>query len=202
MIMADDRIWERCEMREWVGRYVFIFLIIALLSACASSPRVAVIRDPEANFASYATFGFHEPLGTDREGGTGTVLSQTLKQAARLELESRGYRFDQEGAELRVNFFTETREVVESRHGPSYGIGYGIYHRHYGVWTGYETEIRQYQESTLHVDVVDAARDQLVWEGVVTERLIEHDLAFESDNIGSSIKRVFAEFPTTTGAGP
>jgi hypothetical protein len=166
-----------------------------LLSACASAPRVAVIRDPDADFARFARFGFYEPLGTDRESGTGTLLSQTLMNATRMELEALGYRFDQENADLRVNFFVETREVVQGRRGPSFTVGYGAYHRHYGVWTGYETDIRQYTESTLHVDVVDVEQDQLVWEGVSTERLVEHDLAFETENVKSSLARIFADFP-------
>jgi hypothetical protein len=170
-------------------------LIGLLIGGCASAPRVAVMRDPDADFSRYASFGFHRPLGTDRESGTGTLLSQTLMKTTRMKLEALGYRFSQEGADLIVNFFVETREVVQGRRGPSYSIGYGAYHRHYGVWTDYETDIRQYTESTLHVDVVDAERDQLIWEGVSTERLQEHDLVFETENVESSLARIFADFP-------
>jgi hypothetical protein len=45
------------------------------------------------------------------------------------------------------------------------------------------------------VDVVDAERDQLIWEGVSTERLQEHDLVFETENVESSLARIFADFP-------
>lgn len=168
---------------------------VTLMIGCVSTPRVAVIRDPEADFDRYTTFGFYQPLGTDREGGTGTMLSRTLRNATRAELESLGYRFDQDNADLRVNFFVETREVIRGQRGPSFTVGYGVYHRHYGVWTGYDTDIRQHTESTLHVDVVDTGRDQLVWEGISTERLRDHDLAFEPDNLESSVARIFADFP-------
>jgi hypothetical protein len=166
-----------------------------LVAGCASAPRVAVIRDPEADFGRYSTFGFYEPLGTDREGGTGTILSRTLRNATQRELESLGYRLDQDNADIRVNFFVETREVIQGRRGPSMSVGYGVYHRHYGVWTGYETDIRQYTESTLHVDVIDAEEDQLIWEAIATERLADHDLAFEQGNVESSVARIFADFP-------
>jgi len=170
-------------------------LIAGMLSACTATPRVAVIRDPAADFSGYRSFTFHQPLGTDRESGTGTLLSQQLMNTTKLKLEALGYRFHQEKADLEVNFFVETREVVRGHRGPSVGVGYGVYHRNYGVWSGYETEIRQYTESTLHVDVVDTGRNQLIWEGVATERLTQHDIAFESENIPASLGQIFAGFP-------
>jgi hypothetical protein len=169
--------------------------ILLLLGACAATPRVSVIRDPEADFSRFSSFGFRQPLGTDREEGTGTLLSLSLKEGVRVELESLGYVYDPEAPDLRINFFVETREVIQGRRGPSFGVGYGHYHRHYGVWTGYETQIRQYTESTLHVDVIDAERDQLVWEGISVERLTGHDLAFEPENISPSLAQIFANFP-------
>lgn len=170
-------------------------MVLALLGACAATPRISVIRDPDADFAGFTSFGFQQPLGTDREDGTSTVLSRSLKDAARTELESLGYLYDAEAPDLRLNFFVETREVIQGRRGPSVAVGYGYYHRSYGVWTGYETEIRQYTESTLHVDVVDVQRNQLIWEGIAVERLSGHELAFESENVVPSVAKVFADFP-------
>ena len=170
-------------------------MILLLLGACAATPRVSVIRDPQADFSRFASFGFREPLGTDREDSTGTLLSRTLENAARVELESLGYVFDSENPDLELNFFVETREVIQGRRGPSFGVGYGYYHRHYGVWSGYETDIRQHTESTLHVDVVDVEQNQLIWEGISVERLSGHDLAFEPENILPSLAQIFADFP-------
>jgi hypothetical protein len=179
-------------------RYLSIFLFAALLGACATAPRVEVARDPGADFARYATFSFHAPLGTDRPDGTGTILSQALRQASRSELEARGYRYTEQGGDLEVNFFVETREVVQgmNRPGVRVGIGYGGYHSRYGVWTGYGTDrIRQYTEGTLHVDVVDAARRQLIWEGISRERLSEGDFAFELDEARQAVAEILARFP-------
>ncbi len=176
-------------------RYLLGAMILVLLGACAATPRVSVISDPGADFSRFISFGFQQPLGTDREDGTGTLLSRSLQDAARMELESLGYRFDPEAPDLELNFFVETREVIQGRSGPSFSVGYGYYHRHYGVWSGYETHIRQHTESTLHVDVIDAERDQLIWEGISVERLSGHDLAFEPENIPPSMAQIFAKFP-------
>lgn len=174
---------------------ILIGAMALLLTACASTPRVSVISDPQADYSLFKSFGFQQPLGTDREDGAQTLLSRTLKDAARRELESLGYVFDAETPDLTLNFFVEKREVIQGRSGPGFSVGYGHYHRHYGVWSGYETDIRQYTESTLHVDVIDVARDQLIWEGISVERLSGHDLAFEPENVLSSLSRIFADFP-------
>jgi hypothetical protein len=173
--------------------------VLLLLGACASGPRVNVARSPEADFDRYATFAFHQPLGTDRPAGTATILSQTLKQASRAELEALGYRYvasDAAGdADLKVNFFIETKEVIEGLRKPGVSFGYGLFHRHYGVWSDYGTDVRQYTEGTLHVDVVDAESDQLVWEGVARSRRPEGDFGFEPERVQSAVKGVFARFP-------
>ncbi|MGE0624825.1 MAG: DUF4136 domain-containing protein [Pseudomonadales bacterium] len=178
-----------------IRRLVFAATGLLLVVACASTPRISVVRDPGADIAGYQTFAFYEPVGTDRPDGTGTVLSQNLKQAARRELESLGYAYDIAHPDLRLNFFVETREVIEGYPGPDVAVGYGYYRHPYGVWSGYYTDIRQYTESTLHVDVVDEERNQLVWEAVSTERLQDHDLTYEMENVSSSIAEIFADFP-------
>ena len=45
-------------------------LTAAALAAagCASTPNVRVVSDPTADFTQYRTFGFANPLGTDRGG--------------------------------------------------------------------------------------------------------------------------------------
>lgn len=170
-------------------------LLTALIAGCATAPPVEVARAPGADFTGYETFTFYKPLGTDRQEGTATILSQTLKQAARIELESLGYRYVEAGADLRINFFVETREVVARQPGPEVSFGYGMFHRHYGVWTGYEPARRQYTEGTLHVDVVDAGRDVMVWEGVAESRRPDGQFTFDPERAERAVARVFADFP-------
>ena len=39
-----------------------------LLSACASGPTIVANQDPGADFSAYKTYGFVDPLSTDRDG--------------------------------------------------------------------------------------------------------------------------------------
>ncbi|MEQ8857436.1 MAG: DUF4136 domain-containing protein [Pseudomonadales bacterium] len=171
-------------------------LLATLLASCAAAPRVEVARAPGTDFLDYDTFTFHQPLGTDREGGMRTILSQNLTRAARTELEARGYRFVDGDADLEVNFFVESKEVIEGlARRPGVDFGYGVFHRHYGVWSDYDTEVRQVTEGTLHVDVIDAAQNTLVWEGVARARGSDAEFAFEPEGVRAAVSRVFAAFP-------
>lgn len=176
-------------------------LLVALfLASCATGPRVDSVQSPEADFSRYQTFSFHQPLGTDRQEGAGTILSQTLRRASRDELESRGYRYVPGEADLEVNFFVETREVVEGLRRPGVSVGYGIFHRHYGVWADYGNDVRQYTEGTLHIDVVDSETDQLAWEGVVRGRRDSDELTIDTERVQEAVARAFARFPRANGA--
>lgn len=174
-----------------------VTVLVLALAGCASAPPTEVARAPGIDFTGYETFTFHRPLGTDRDG-TSTILSQTLRQAARAELESLGYRYVDDGADLRINFFVETREVVERQSNPEVSFGYGVFHRHYGVWTGYDPTPRQYTQGTLHVDVVDAGLDQMIWEGIAESRRRDGQFTFEPENARKAVARVFADFPRRT----
>ena len=75
-------------------RFLCALFVFGLLTACSNAPIVRSDYDPRADFASYRTFAFMEPLGTDRAGYT-TLLTERLKRAAAMQMESRGYTFDE-----------------------------------------------------------------------------------------------------------
>src|SRR5689334_211041 len=80
-----------------------IAIAAAMLTGCASGPKVHSNFDKTTNFTQYKTFGFASPLGTDRQGYQ-TVVSQYLKTATRRELEARGLQFAESSPQLLVNF--------------------------------------------------------------------------------------------------
>jgi hypothetical protein len=168
---------------------------LLLVAACATTPRVDIASDPNAEFARYTTFTFHEPLHTDRESGVGTVLSQLLRSVTMTEMQSRGYRYVKSDADLEVNFFVETQEKIESYPDAGWGAHYGYWRYPYGVWTDYGSErIRQYTVGTLHLDIVDLARRQLVWEAIAVGR-VKSDFSYQQDDVRKAMVEMFAGFP-------
>jgi hypothetical protein len=167
-----------------------------LFAGCASGPSIFVNSDPGANFAAYRTYNFETPLGTDRSGYS-SLLSQYLRTATARELEARGYTRS-DTPDLLINFNVKTKDKIQTTttpSGPSYGGYYGYRSGYYGVWNGYDTQVTQYTEGTLTVDVIDAARKQLVWDGTAVGRVREEARKNPQPAIDKVITEIFAEYP-------
>lgn len=176
------------------------------LSACASLPQVRTSYDRSADFAQYKTFAFMSPLATDR-GGYQSLVSQELKVATRREMEARGLRMDDGAPQLLINFnaalVDKTRVssmpvLVNGGLGFYGGSYYGYRRGAYLPWPQYvdQTIVSTYKEGTLNIDVIDAARKQLVWEGVVTDSSVtQEELANLPASLSNAVKAAFAKYP-------
>ena len=173
------------------------------LGACSSGPDVRAMTDPSVNFSQYQTFGFVDPLGTDRAGYQ-SIVSQHLKDSTRRQMEARGLRYDATNPQLLVIFSAKLDDKVRVTSTPEpvmMGGYYGFRRGFYQPWPLYteSTDVSQYQQGTLTIDVVDAARKQLVWEGTATKAVTSKD----SQNVGaaldSAVVAAFTKFPV---AGP
>jgi hypothetical protein len=181
-------------------------LIMFALGACASQPSVRAANDGNTDFTRYRTFGFITPLATDRSGYQ-SLVSQELKANTQRELELRGLRLDNGNPQLLINFNAALTDKTRISTIPSplnNGLGYfgGNYYAYrggiYSPWPYYvdQTVVFNYKEGTINIDVVDAARKQLVWEGIVTDRNVtQEELANLPESIKTAVSAAFAKFP-------
>jgi hypothetical protein len=175
-------------------RYVlFAIVVAALVCACASSgPKVRSEAAPGADFSKYRTFGFY-PAVSGQDAAYSTFIAQYLREAISREMQSRGYRLA-ENPDLLLNFNVLAKDKVSVTQSP--GGYYGYRRGLYGAWGGaYQTDVRQYTEGTLNVDVVDSAARQLLWEGVAVGQIREEALKNPQPAIDSVISQIFATFP-------
>jgi len=184
------------------GHFAAMFLLI-LAAGCASGPRVYTHSMPQANFGSYETFGWAEELGTDRSGYE-TAITQYFKSAVRREMEALGYRYAEQDPDLLVNFFAnaERQTGVRTRQSPTFGAGYyGYRYGLYGAWPVYATEVDtfDYTVGTANIDLVDAERRQLIWEGRAEGRLTERVLINPQQAIDDVVDEIFQRFPMQAG---
>ncbi|MFZ4538185.1 DUF4136 domain-containing protein [Propionivibrio sp.] len=173
--------------------------LILVLGGCASTPDVRVDFDRSTDFTQYQTFAFASPLGTDR-GGYQSIVSQRLKVATQREMEARGMRLVTSSPQLLVNFNAELTDKLRVTTIPAPVMGYGYYGYRYGLYTAWplyadQTIVTQYKEGTLNIDVVDAARKQLVWEGIVTGSVTQKDLDNVQAAIDNAVAAAFARYP-------
>jgi hypothetical protein len=176
---------------------------VLALVGCASAPTVRAMFEPSTNFAQYKSFGFMSPLDTDRAGYR-SIVSQQLMAATQRELEARGMTRVEASPQLLVNFSADLSEKLQvtSMPGPTVVSGrYGYRRGVYSTWPAYEqTTVTQYTQGTLTIDIVDAARKQLVWEGVVTDSVTQKDLDDIPTAIKAAVAAAFTKYPVAVAA--
>jgi hypothetical protein len=175
----------------------------AALAACSTSSRIKVDTtvDPAAQFSSYRSYGFVPMPATNIEGKT-TALTVYFMKAIRHQMDSRGYRYTEESPDLLVNFNANRRATADtSTHvTPMYGYsdyyGYraGLYNLPY-IGVGEQEETVNYKVGTANVDVVDARKKMLIWEGLAEGRLTEEMVNDGENAIGAIVADMFAKYP-------
>jgi hypothetical protein len=177
--------------------------LLLALAGCASGPKISSEADPEADFGSYRTFGFYTPLALEKEGYS-TPTTERIKAAARAQMESRGYRFTPDQPDLWVNLNAYLQEKTDVSTIPTVDYNYYYSYRARGYFAApswYDrTEVRQYTEGTLNVDLVDRAMNRLVWEGVAVGRVSRLKPAERDARIDSAVAEIFARFPYRASA--
>lgn len=187
-------------------KHSFVLLALAtLLTACASGPDLRSDYDRSADFTQYRTFGFVDKLGTDSAGYSSLVTSH-FKSAVTREMEARGYVLNQANPDLLVNFSASARTQTDVQSVPSaapMGMGYyGYRGGMYAPWPMYATNDVQtvhYKVGTANIDVVDAKRKQLIWEGVGEGRLKEESLQNPGPAIDRAVALLFQSYPARAG---
>ena len=172
-------------------------LSFALLSACASKPKIHAVYEEGIDFTQYKTFSFLDALEPSGQQYT-SLVSKYLRNAITAELEARGMTENDDG-EVLIGFHISTKEKITSHTTPTVNASYygyrGRYGYSYGAGYGSETRISQYTEGTLNVDFVDRKQKQLVWEGVAIGRLKEKQTEDLEGDTNETIRMIFEKFP-------
>ena len=179
--------------------------MLALLAGCATGPRISTEADPEADFARYRTFAFYSPLAIEKDSYS-SAASERMKAAARAQMEALGYQYsDKPDLWLNINAYTERRTDVSSYPTVDYAYYYSYRARGYFVMPYWRdrTDVYRYTEGTINIDLVDVARNRLVWEGIAVGRVSNTKDPVQRDaRIDGAIADIFAEYPYRAGSVP
>lgn len=190
-------------------RGVAMAAVLAMLAGCAApGPQINTDYDRAADFSRYHTFAFMSRDERLVARSYDTIADRRLMSAVTRELEARGYRRVESGADLLVNFAVSTEEVADlytvpyaAMPSPWYGWRTGYY---YDPWPAYsyETRVDRYERGTLFIDLVDAERRQLVWEGRAEERVTREVREDPGAALDHAVSEIFARYPFTAGPAP
>ncbi len=177
----------------------------ALLAACASGPEIESDYDHSADFSQYRTFGFFQPLSIETRNYS-SIIGDHFRTAITREMTLRGYT-QAKNSDLLFDVSAVFQDKTSVTQTPSMGPSpyYGYRRGYYDPWGGYgygtETHVRQYTEGTVNVDMVDAKRQRLVWEGIAKGTVKEKGREGMEQRIASGVSLMFANYPFRAGSG-
>ena len=177
-----------------------------LLTSCASQD-IRTDVDPNAHFSSYRTYAFMEPLATTQAGYT-SLVTERFKQDISQQLSARGYALNNQSPDLLVNFHTVNKQKVDVLGVPAlpgpmpwgddyYGYRAGLY----GGWPGYasDVDVMQYTVGVVSIDLIDAKKRQLVWQGVSSSLVKSNAQETSDQGIQTVVAAIFAKYPYVAG---
>jgi hypothetical protein len=182
-------------MPRFLPAFKMSLLALALgLAACSSEQFTQTDSRPGVNLSQYKTYNFMDLLARNDSAfaNSGSNIFD-LKRAVTHEMEARGFR-KSDKPDLWVNIGLVTRQRTQTRtanyqtDGPYY-IGQRNYH-----WQANEIPVGEYQEGTATIDLVDAARKELVWQGI-TSTILSRTPSRASKQIDKGVADVFARLP-------
>lgn len=145
---------------------LFPILLIFIISSC-NSVRVSSDYDKHTDFSNYKTYAFYKK-GIDKVD-ISDLDKRRILRAIEADLDAKGF-IKSKNPDLLVNIFTKSREKIDVYNNAYYGwypwyYGYGFYGPGYGYGFGY-TNVSSSIEGTLFIDLIDAHKKELAWQGI------------------------------------
>ena len=181
-----------------------LYLGLAILAGCASTPPVSVDHNPAYGFAGKTRFAVLRPeAAAAATSGRGApvmndLMAQRLTGALERTLRARGFQIvPATEADMYVTFFvtTENRTDIQTYNtGMSYGRCWDPM-RCAGC-ANPEVSVQNYTVGTLFVDFIDPKSRTLEWRGTTTKRLPSNPSQEKRDEIVNTVVgAIIDQFP-------
>ena len=165
------------------------FVLLFVLASC-SSVRVYQDYDKNVNFNQYKTYAYQKS-GIDKVEISDLDKKRILK-AIDEQLLAKGFT-KSETPDLLVNIFTKEREQVDvNQFNAGFGYGWGFGWNPFGF--GLNTSVNRYTEGTLFIDLIDAKKKELVWQGE-GEGTLTKDTNRKDKVIQEFVTKILSQYP-------
>ncbi len=180
------------------GIHLFLFLVLLIgLSGCQSF-NVRTDWDPAIEFQGFQSyFWFEPPTRPDADPfADNTLLRKRIRLAAEDALAERGFRAveDRTTADFLVTYSVVLEERL--RVDTVSAVDTLGYRRNFGYGHIYgSSNVRAFQESTLILDFLDPATEDLVWRGWGTGIVRTRDRGRGSERLEQGIRAILDAYP-------
>lgn len=171
---------------------VLVAMILFVSVVSCASVNVASDYDKQANFSEYKTFAFYK-TGIDK-AEISDLDKRRILRAIETEMLNKGFT-KSENPDILVSIFTKSREKVNvynsGFHPYGYGWGWSPYY-----WGNYNT-VTTSTEGVLYIDLIDASKKELVWQGVGTGYLSQN-INKKEERIKEFVSLIMEKYPPGT----
>lgn len=175
-----------------ITKLLFLPIITLFIVSC-SSVRVATDYDTKADFNQYKTFAFYK-TGIDK-APISDLDKKRIMRAVEAELTAKGMT-KSSNPDVLVSLFTKSRERINiNDNNFGWGFGYG-WDWNPWMWNGANRlNVNQYTEGTLFLDILDAKKKELVWQGIGTGALKVSNMEKREARIKEFVKEIMSKYP-------
>ncbi len=184
-------------MKKFIKTLPLLALLI-LLSSC-SSVKVAADYDKEAKFNDYKTFAFFK-TGIDK-AEISDLDKRRILRAIEAELLAKGFT-KSEKPDLLVSLFTKSQQRVDV-YNNSWGNGgwgwggYGGFGPGWGWGWNQQPSVSTSMQGHLYIDLIDANKKELVWQGMGTGYL-SRNMEKKEARIKEFVTKIMEKYPPGT----
>ena len=165
-------------------------LLFSIILCTVSCMRIQVNYDYDKN-VNFNTFKTYNWMPIPRSIEMNDLIIKRIKNAVDHQLQTKGFREVSENPDFLIAIHITTQQKINI---VDWGYSYGPYWRRGYPYGG--VEIYQYQEGTLIIDVINAAKKELVWRGSATA-VSEPDLSPDkrTQKINKAVAKIMEKFP-------
>jgi hypothetical protein len=156
--------------------------------------------DPEIDMSGYKTYMWYAGKMPDDDAlSANPLVKKRVAAGVDKVLQEKGFSKGTEDAyDFVVIIHAGNKEKMQITNYGYGGYGYGGYGRGWGGYGGYggTTDVHQYDETTLVIDIADAKKKEMVYRSTVTG-IVKDDPSIEEQehNIHEVVTKMLADFP-------
>jgi len=170
-------------------KVAFIPVLFLVLSSCCSV-RVNSDYDKKVDFSTYKSYAFLKS-GIDKMD-ISDLDKKRIMHSIEEVMAAKGFT-KSETPDLLINMFTKEREQINvNQFNAGWGYGWGYGWNPY-LWGG-QTAISRYTEGTLYIDLIDAKKKELIWQGE-GEGTLTKDTHKKEAMIKEFVSKILEQYP-------